>query len=97
MAINLASAFSAQVDERFSKQSQAMLAVNHDYKFTGVKTVSVYSIPTVAMNDYKRTGTNRYGTPADLENNVQEMTVSKDRSYTFVIDKGDKINGLAAA
>jgi N4-gp56 family major capsid protein len=69
-----------------------MMAVgNHDYKFTGVKTVNVYSIPVVAMNDYTRTGANRYGTPEDLGTEVQALTITKDRSWTFVIDRGDKI------
>ena len=89
--INLASKYSEKVDERFSRQSQAMLALNNDYKFTGVKTVNVYSIPVVAMNDYTRSGSNRYGTPDDLVRNVQTLTVNKDRAYTFIIDKGDKI------
>ena len=89
--INLASKYSEKVDERFSRKSQAMLALNNDYRFTGVKTVNVYSIPVVAMTDYTRSGANRYGTPNDLTRNVQTLTVSKDRAYTFIIDKGDKI------
>jgi hypothetical protein len=43
------------------------------------------------MNDYTRSGANRYGTPTDLTRNVQSCTVNKDRSFTFIIDKGDKI------
>ena len=92
MAQNYASKFADKIDERFHRESQAMLAVgNHDYKFTGVKTVNVYSIPVVAMNDYTRTGANRYGTPEDLGTEVQALTITKDRSWTFVIDRGDKI------
>ena len=68
--INLASKYSKVIDERFYKESQAALAVNGDYEFTGVKTVNVYSIPAVAMNDYSRSGTSRYGTPNDLSRNV---------------------------
>jgi N4-gp56 family major capsid protein len=68
-----------------------MMALNNNYEFTGVETVKVYSIPVVAMTDYKRAGANRYGTPNDLARNVQTMTVKKDRSFTFIIDKGDKI------
>ena len=50
------------------------------------------------MNDYVRNGTNRYGNPEDLTRNVQELVVNKDRGFSFVIDKGDKINlSLAAA
>ena len=89
--MNLASKYAKQVDERFHRESQAMLALSNEYQFTGVKSVKIYSIPVVAMNDYKRTGASRYGTPSDLTRNVQEMTVNRDRAFTFVIDKGDKI------
>ena len=54
----------------------------------------MYSIPTVALNDYSMTGTSRYGTPAELQDTVQEMTVAKDRSFTFTIDKGNKQDSL---
>jgi N4-gp56 family major capsid protein len=88
---NLASTYSSKVDERFHKESQAVLVLNNDYKFTGVKTVNVYSIPTVPLKDYQRSGSNRYGTPDDLTRNVQTLTINKDRSFSFIIDKGDKI------
>jgi N4-gp56 family major capsid protein len=89
--LNLASQYSKTVDERFFRESQAMLALNSDYKFSGVDTVKMYSIPVVPMTDYGRSGTNRYGTPKDLARNVQTMKITKDRSFTFIIDKGDKI------
>ena len=92
--VNLASKYSKQVDERFHKESQAMLALNNDHEFTGVQSVRVYSLPVVAMSDYNRDGTNRYGTPSDLGRNVQEMIVQRDRAFTFVIDKGDKIQSM---
>ena len=91
---NLASKYASEVDERFSRESQAMLALNNNYKFTGVQTVNVYSIPVVPMNDYNRSGANRYGTPKDLTRNVQTLTVTKDRGYTFIIDKGDKTQSM---
>lgn len=104
--IDLATKYASQVDERFYRESQAMVALNNDYKFTGEKTVVVYSIPVVPMNDYGRAsspysaagtaasalnGISRYGIPTDLSRNVQHLTVNKDRSFTFIIDKGDKI------
>ena len=87
MAINYASKYAAQIDERFSREAFSTGAVNQDYDFVGVKTVNVYSIPTAKMNDYSKTGANRYGTPEELENSVQEMTMSQDRSFTFTIDR----------
>lgn len=89
MAINLASKYSNKVDERFEKQSQASLVTSGEYEFNGVDTVKVYSVDTVAMNDYTRTGSNRYGTVSELGNTVQTMQVTKDRSWTFTIDKGN--------
>ena len=87
---NLAAKYATKVDERFTRESQAMIALNSDYKFTGVRTVNVYSIPTVPMTDYKRSGTSRYGTPEDLTRTIQTMTIKNDRGFTFIIDKGDK-------
>lgn len=91
---NLASKYSKTVDERFARESQAMMALNNDYEFTGVETVKVYSIPVVPMVDYKRAGANRYGIPNDLTRNVQTMTVNRDRAFSFIIDKGDKIQSM---
>ena len=89
MAINYASKYAQKIDERFSLEALTGAAVNNDYDFVGTKTVNVYSVPTAAMNDYTRTGSNRYGTPAEVENTVQELTLSKDRSFTFTIDRGN--------
>lgn len=87
MAVNYAEKYSSQIDERFKIDSVTNAAVNHNYDFVGVQTVKVYSIPTSAMNDYKLTGSNRYGEPEELGNELQEMTMSKDRSFTFTIDR----------
>ncbi len=89
MAINYASKYAQKIDEKFSRESMTSPAVNDDYDFVGVKTVNVYSIPTAQMNDYTATGSSRYGTPEELQNTVQEMTMSQDRSFTFTIDRGN--------
>lgn len=87
MTINYASTFDEKVDERFAKEALSTGIINQDFDFTGVDTVKVYSIPTAGMNDYALTGNTRYGTAAELENNVQTLTLTKDRSFTFTIDK----------
>ena len=99
MAINYAEKYSPQVDERFKLGSLTTALVNHAYDWLGVATVKVYSVPTAEMNDYTLTGSSRYGTPAELNNEVQEMTLAKDRSFTFTIDKKseDDTMGVMAA
>jgi len=89
--INLATKYSSVVDERWTRESQAQMALNNKYDFTGEKTIKVYSIPISVMKDYSRSGIARYGSPDDLTRNVQTMTITKDRAFNFIIDKGDKI------
>jgi N4-gp56 family major capsid protein len=89
MAVNLATKYSASVDERFKLKSLTEAATHQNYDWDGVKTVNVYSIATSAMNDYTRTGTSRYGTPAELDDTVASYTLTRDRSFTFTIDQGN--------
>lgn len=94
MAVNLASKYSPKVDERFKLKSLTEAATHQEYDWDGVKTVNIYNISTVAMNDYTRSGTGRYGTPAELDDTVTPFTLQKDRSFTFTIDQGNKKDSL---
>lgn len=95
MAVNLATKYSDKVSERFKLGSLSEGFINRDYKWDGVQTVTVYSIPTVALNTYNRTAAaNRYGTPAELQDTIQTMTLSQDKSFTFIIDKGNKVDSM---
>ena len=90
MAVNLASKYSKKVDERFSLLSVTEnIGLNKDYDWNGVKTVTVYNIDTVAMGNYTRSGANRYGTPTELGDTKTDYSLSKDRSFTFTIDRGN--------
>ena len=98
MAINLAEKFESQVDEKFTSESKTSLVTNRDYNFERTKTIHIQSVGTAPMNDYGRNtaGTARYGTVNDLSNEVQEVTMEKDRSFTFAIDKMDEDETLGA-
>lgn len=87
MAVNLASKYEKKVDERFKLKSLTESAVNREYDWNGVNSINVYSIPTVAMNNYTASGTSRYGTAAELDNTLQTMTLTRDRAFTFSIDR----------
>lgn len=90
MAINLTSRYSDRVAEHFRKASLTGGVSNKDYTFEGVKTVKVFSVDTVALTDYNRSGTARYGTPAELGDTVQELTMAQDKAFTYTIDKGNE-------
>lgn len=89
MAQNLATKFATKVDERFKLKSLTQVAVNEDYDWSGVATVSVYSIDVPAMTNYTRSGANRYGDIIELGTAKQDLTLSRDRSFAFTIDKGN--------
>ena len=91
MAINLAEKYAKAAQERFYKDSitQSSFSKDMDMEFIGVKTVKVYEINTAPLNNYTRSGSNRYGTPAELEDTVSEYTMTQDKSFTYTIDKGN--------
>lgn len=91
MAINLAEKYSKAVQERFYKDSltQSCFSKDMDMEFTGVKTVRFYEVETAPLGDYTRNGANRYGTPKELEDNLQEYTMTQDKAFTYTIDKGN--------
>lgn len=87
MAVNYAEKYSQVVDERFNQGARTAAAVNTDYDWDGTSSIKVYSIETSALNDYKTSGTNRYGTPDELGNHTQTMLLSQDKAFTFTIDQ----------
>lgn len=98
MAINLVTKFSPLVDEKFTTESKTSIVTNKDYDFIGTHSIKIYSVGVAPMNDYGRNteGTTRYGTVKDLSNEVQEVSMEKDRSFTFAIDKMDEDETLGA-
>ncbi|MBG9772413.1 hypothetical protein [Brevibacillus laterosporus] len=87
MAITLTDRFAAGVDERFVKESLSTPGINQNYSWEGAKTIKVTSVPTVPLGDYTRQGTTRFGTPTELQNEVQEMTLRQDKAFSFTLDK----------
>lgn len=94
LGINLAQKYEKKVDEAFKKASFTAPLVNNDYNFDGVDTIHIYRIPTVPLNNYTRTGVNRYGTPAELQDDYDTYQLTTDKAFTFTIDKGNNQDQL---
>lgn len=103
MAINLVTKFQPYVDEAFTAGSKASMLTNHDFNWSGAHTIKIHKVNTVSMSDYDRAGTgenaSRYGALGKVENTIEEMTLTKDRSFTFVIDAldNDETDGVLSA
>ncbi|MGN8733629.1 hypothetical protein ACTNEY_08325 [Fusicatenibacter saccharivorans] len=98
MSVELTTIYAPKTDELFAAESKISLLTNTDYDWTGAHTVKVWKISTSEMNDYSRnrakgqaesTSVSRYGELIDLNAQTEEMTLKKDRSFIFNIDKLD--------
>lgn len=93
MAVNLAAKYLKQIDQVYALGSLTKVGFAGKFDFTGVNVVKVYTLTTQALGDYTRTGANRYGTPAEVQDTVATYTLTKDRSFSSTIDKGNYIQG----
>lgn len=94
MGIELVTRYESYVDELFDTESKKSLLTNEDFSWMGAKTIKVYKITTAKMNDYGRSGPagenwSRYGAVQSLDATTEILTLEKDRSFTFAIDKMD--------
>lgn len=98
MSIELAKKFAPYTDEAFKEESKTALLTNKDFDWTGAHTVAIWKISTVPMSDYTRNRTgeeedvmlSRYGVLRDLSAQVEEMVLSRDRSFIFNVDRMDE-------
>ena len=89
MAINLHDKYAKQIQTEFKRESLLVDRLSNKYSFSGARTVNVVTPITVPMVDYTRSGTNRYGNPVEMQDVVQEMTLTQDKSFSMTIDKGN--------
>lgn len=92
MAVDYAVKYSSLVDEKFTRESVTTAAINNHYDFIGAQTVNVYSIPTVALNDYQLDGSDRFGTPSELSTSTQELKMTQDKAFTFTVDRRSEMD-----
>ena len=93
--IELATQYINYVDEIFSAESKKAFLTNDAFSFAGAHSVKVYKVSTAAMQEYGRGGADsgnwsRYGSVASLDSTTQTMLLSKDRSFTFAVDRMDE-------
>ena len=96
MAVNLATKYAKELAQAFAQKSLVDGVACKDYEFTGVKTLKVYTAVSQPLNNYSRSGANRYGTPTEAQDTVQDLTVEKDRSFSITVDKGNNAEQMDA-
>lgn len=90
MAVHYTTKYASKIAERFTKHSITDAACGKDYSFVGAKTVKILSVNTAQEVPYDRgKGANRFGDPKNLDDEVQELTMTQQPAFTFVIDALD--------
>lgn len=100
MAVNYATKYESSIEKIFVLKSLTEAAVNKKFSWVGNEAIKVFGITTQALADYNKSATsNRYGTPSELQNVVQTMLLTKDRSFSISIDRAtlDDTNGAVKA
>ena len=92
MAVNLATKYSSQIAEVFTKGSFVKGKTSTSFDLTGVKTLKVYTPITVPEVDYTRDGMSRYGAVTEMQDVVQELKMTQDKAFTLTIDKGNNLD-----
>lgn len=95
MSVELSTKYLPYVDEKYTSESKSALLTNKDFTFDGAHTVKIRKVTTAGMNNYGRHGPasgnwSRFGEVDSLNSTPETMTLTKDRSFTFVIDKLDE-------
>lgn len=91
MAVNLHEKYEKKIQSVFKEASLLAGRLSNDFSFKGAKTVKLTIPQTVPMVDYVRTGANRYGDPQEMQDLVQEMTLSQDKAFSLTVDKGNNL------
>lgn len=97
MSVELITKYLPYVDEIFTTEAKVSLLTNNNFKWENAHTIKIYKVTTGSMFDYGRTGSpdtsgsfpSRYGAVAPLDATTETMTLRKDRSFTFELDKLD--------
>lgn len=89
MAINLAVKYADKIAKKFQAETYLHGKLQGEYSFDGVRSVTIYTPITTALTDYTRSGIARFGTPTDVSDEIQTLTLTKDRAFAKIIDKAN--------
>jgi hypothetical protein len=88
MAINLAAKFESKTSDLVKAKRKTKGMTNNDWDWDGTNAINVYTLVDPTMGTYDPTAAaNRYGTPSEVQDTVQNWALTRDRSWTKVMDK----------
>lgn len=95
MAINLVTKSSGKLLQDFVKNSYFAGKASNEYDLVGARSLRITSAVTVPLSDYTREGLARFGELKEVQDTVQELTMSQDKAFSLSIDKTNQSDQLS--
>jgi len=94
--INLVTKYSSKIETEFTLQSLVFGKGSAKYDFTGAITVKSITPTTVDLVNYDKTKVDgsRFGALVEMEDTLNEYTITQDKAFNLAIDKGNNTNQL---
>ena len=89
--INLADKFEKQLLYVLTLASITEGNMNEDFDWNGTASINILTPTMPELTDYTRNGTSRYGTPSELQDTKQTITIAQEKSFTFSVDRGNNV------
>jgi len=87
MSVNLAIKYETRLDERFHQRSLTEPFIGRNYSWEGANAIKVWTLESAELNDYDSTAAaNRFGTPSEVDDEVNVYTLKQKRSFSKVFD-----------
>ena len=87
MSVNLATKYESKLDERYQAGSFTDKWCGNNYNWDGVNTIKIWTLLTDDLNDYTASGSNRFGTPSEVDDEINTYALSKKRSFAKTFDE----------
>lgn len=87
MSVNLATKYETKLDERYQAGSFTDKWTGNNYNWDGVNTIKIWTLLTDELNDYTASGSNRFGTPSEVDDEINTYALSKKRSFAKTFDE----------
>lgn len=94
MAINLVQKYHDKLVKALEYASNLAGKTTNEYKLDGGEGIYLTSMDAISLNNYSKTATsNRYGTPAEVQDSQQYIGWDYDKSYSATVDKANYQDG----
>ena len=85
--VNLATKFSPKLDERYKLRSRTDAFTGTNWEWNGANAIKMWTLIAADLNDYNNAASaNRFGTPSEVDDEVNTYALTKKRSFSKVFD-----------